>query len=313
MGKYLKRFILASLIYLGLAAIFGILTGMTDIGYFGNFAHTHFNLLGFMSMMVFGIGYFIIPRFNGRNLKFESWVPPHFWLGNFSLIGMVVFRGLYIQTGSDLSNVLFIISATIQVITIFMFIINIWLTLTPEKQKTAATVPAADSRPMPKASNKTKFVVSDETKIASLVDLVPSMKQYLIDSGLGALSLPGHLDKVRQMGITIGTAAANHGLDLDRLIIGIEQRLQESGYDTRVTADGYPESSANDEVEITPEIMIGEIIKNYPEARPVFESHFGNGCFDCPGQSFESVDMACRIHGIEPLFFIKELNAAIGR
>lgn len=310
MGKYLKRFILASLVYLGLAAIFGILTGMTDIGYFGNFAHTHFNLLGFMSMMVFGIGYFIIPRFNGRDLKFESWVPPHFWLGNLSLVGMVVFRGLYVQSGSDLANVLFIVSASIQVITIFMFIVNIWLTLTPEKQE---AVSAATSQQMPKAKKQTSFVVTDETEIASLVDLVPSMKQYLIDSGLGALSLPGHLDKVRQMGITIGTAAANHGLDLDRLIIGIEQRLQENGFDTRVTADNYPESSANGAAEITPDVLIGKIIETYPEARPVFEKHFGNGCFECPGQSFESVDMACRIHGIESDFFIKELNAVIRR
>ena len=80
MSLYMKRFVLASLFYLGLAAIFGILNGMTNIGYFGAFAHTHFNLLGFMSMIVFGIGYFILPRFNGSDLRFENWVPIHFWL-----------------------------------------------------------------------------------------------------------------------------------------------------------------------------------------------------------------------------------------
>ena len=98
MSRYMKRFVLASLVYLGVAAIFGILNGITDLGYFGTFAHTHFNLLGFMSMIVFGIGYFILPRFNGTELRFESWVPVHFWLANISLIGMVVFRGLSIDT-----------------------------------------------------------------------------------------------------------------------------------------------------------------------------------------------------------------------
>lgn len=310
MGKYLKRFILASLVYLGLAAIFGILIGTTDIGYFGNFAHTHFNLLGFMSMMIFGIGYFIIPRFNGRDLRFESWVAPHFWLGNISLVGMVIFRGLYIATGSSLTNVLFVVSASVQVITIFMFIINVWLTLSPKKQE--VSTPTARPVPVTKPQNRSKFVVTDQTKIGDLVDALPALQQYLINAGLGALSLPGHLDKVRQMGITIGTAAGNHGLDLDRLIVGIEEQLRKEGFDTRVSSSDYPASTVSDAAPITSDILIGNVIEKYPEARSVFERHFGNGCFDCPGQSFESIDMACRIHGIEPDSFIAELNAVVG-
>jgi len=107
MTVYMKRFIYAALAYLALAAVFGILNGATDIGYPGSFAHTHFNLLGFMSMMVFGIGYFILPRFNGTDLRFPGWVAVHFWLGNISLIGMVVFRGLTIETGNDIFHTLF--------------------------------------------------------------------------------------------------------------------------------------------------------------------------------------------------------------
>jgi|GEM_PF-5760347 len=135
----MKRFVFASLFYLALGTIFGILNGTVGLGYFGIFAHTHFNLLGFMAMIVFGIGYFILPRFNGTELRFNSWVAIHFWLANISLIGMVIFRGLAVDSGETSYNILFIIFASVQVISIFMFIINIWLTLTPQKQPVVQT------------------------------------------------------------------------------------------------------------------------------------------------------------------------------
>ena len=45
MTPYMKRFVYASLSYLGLAAVFGILDGTSNLGYFGSYAHTHFLLL----------------------------------------------------------------------------------------------------------------------------------------------------------------------------------------------------------------------------------------------------------------------------
>ena len=74
MSAYMKRFIYASLFYLAVATVFGALNGALSLGYWAQFGHTHFNLLGFMSMMVFGIGYFILPRFNGADLRWPSWV-----------------------------------------------------------------------------------------------------------------------------------------------------------------------------------------------------------------------------------------------
>ena len=131
MGSYPKAFILVSLVYLTLAAIFAILGETTDIGYIGHFSHTNFNLLGFISMMMFGIGYIVIPGLNRTVLRFPRWVPLHFWLGNVSLLGMVLFRSLAIERGSDFCQILFVIAASLQIVTILMFIFNIWFTLTP--------------------------------------------------------------------------------------------------------------------------------------------------------------------------------------
>ena len=64
MDKYTKGFVLASLVYFFLAAILGIWMGLAETGEWVRFGHVHFNLLGFMAMMIFGIGYFLLPRLN---------------------------------------------------------------------------------------------------------------------------------------------------------------------------------------------------------------------------------------------------------
>ncbi len=308
MSPYMKRFVYASLFYLGLAAIFGILDGTINLGYFGTFAHVHFSLLGFMAMIVFGIGYFILPRFNGTDLRYENWVPVHFWLANISLIGLVLFRGLAVETGNSTYHGLFIASAAIQVISIFMFIVNIWVSLTPAKKTQASSV----STPPSKAPTPGSFEVSDgkqvavnaNTEIAFLVDTLPSLKDVLINAGLAPLAMPGHIDRVRAGRVTLGTAARNHGLDMDSVVAALTAELKRNGFSVSQTG-WQPTGTA----ELTASTLIGEVIRNHPETREVFLKHFGSGCFDCPGQAYESIDMACRMHGVDTETFMKELAA----
>lgn len=305
MSPYMRRFIYASLAYLAAATIFGILNGATDIGYLGHFAHTHFNLLGFMAMMVFGIGYFILPRFNGADLRFPSWVAVHFWLGNASLVGLVAFRSLAVETGSGLYETLFIIAASAQSVSVFMFVINVWLSLSPKPQPVAAA-PSVSSRraDLPLAQQTParpapQVAITAETRVADLVDLLPAAKSILVSAGLSSLALPGHLDKVRAMGVTLGMACRNHGLDIEAIKGDLSRAMQRTG-----DAGSRPAT-------ITGDAMIGDVLAGYPKARPLFQQHFGSGCFDCPGQAFESVEMACRMHGVEPQKFLKELNQVL--
>ncbi|UCE25337.1 MAG: DUF1858 domain-containing protein [Candidatus Zixiibacteriota bacterium] len=310
MTPYMKKFVYASLFYLGLAAVFGILDGTLNLGYFGSYAHTHFSLLGFMAMIVFGIGYFILPRFNGTELRFEAWVPVHFWLANISLIGMVLFRGLAVETGAGAHQVLFIVCASLQVVSIFMFIVNIWVSLTP--RRVPAAVPASQESPTPAKPgrfdvppDKPSIVVNADTKVADLVDALPALKETLIESGLRPLAMPGHIDHIRARGVKLGTAAMNHGIDLDGLIFRLEKQLQHNGFAVeKVSTVSAPPGTAA----LSASTLIGEVIKDYPAARAVFQRHFGSGCFDCPGQAYESIDMACRMHGVDPEVFLEELS-----
>ena len=43
-------------------------------------AHAHLGVYGFMSMIMFGSFYFVIPRLTGREWPYRGWVEAHFWL-----------------------------------------------------------------------------------------------------------------------------------------------------------------------------------------------------------------------------------------
>lgn len=52
-------------------------------------AHAHLMLVGFVGMMIFGVGLHVLPRFTGRNLFSERLADVQFWLANLGLLAMV--------------------------------------------------------------------------------------------------------------------------------------------------------------------------------------------------------------------------------
>jgi hybrid cluster-associated redox disulfide protein len=311
----MKRFIYASVAYLAIGSFLAMFNSVASLAYVAKYAHTHFNLAGFMAMMVFGIGYFILPRFNGADIRFPSWIPVHFWLGNVSLVLMVATKGIAMQTQNRPTEIAFEFFATIQLISILMFVVNIWATLQqkpapalqpnpieqPQAKAEVIVVAPPTRTPLPQATSVPAVTVSQHSRVAELVDLVPSVKQILVSKGLSSLAMPGHVDKVRAMGVTLGMACRNHGLDLEGMIEAVSQELTNAG--VRIAGASAPQ--------INGDAMIGEVLQDYPEARDVFQRYFGSGCFDCPGQAFESVSMACKMHGVDEQQFLNELASAV--
>lgn len=312
MNQYMKAFVYAGLFYLGLATVFGILNGTIGLGYWGVFAHAHFSLLGFMSMMIYGIGYFILPRFSGSELRFPGWVPVHFWLGNLSLPGMVVSRAYEVEDGSGLAGLLFVIFASLQAVSIFMFIVNVWMSLSPATGSAAEPAVAGQSAaPSQTLPPKPSIEVTADTSIADLVDASPSIKEILVRAGFSPLAQPEHFERVRRMGITLGMGCGNHGIDVEGMISVLKEELRKTGAVSKSAAPSAGVGSGTEAAVVTSETLIGTVIKEYPASRPVFEKYFGSGCFDCPGQAYESVDMACRMHGVDPKGVLEEINQAL--
>lgn len=61
-------------------------------------------------------------------------------------------------------------------------------------------------------------------------------------------------------------------------------------------------------MEITKDMLIGELIRNKPESIDVL-LNFGLGCVGCPASQMESLEEAAMVHGLDLNQLLKALNA----
>lgn len=279
MDRYMKGFVFMSMVYLFLGSILGLVL-VWHPGSLGlRFAHVHFNLLGFMAMMIFGVGYFILPRFSGRTLMWPGLVAVHFWTANLSLWGMVVFYPWWMPG--------WIVSACVQALGGALFLVNVGMSLMAQKKELpAAEEPASD---VP--------TISADTKVAELLDRWPQVRDLLVQEGIKALSDPGHLDHVRKLGVTLGMMARRHKLNERALLEKIGGAVG-----AKVQSSQPPPGP------ITGESVIGDVIKKWPQTEEVFRRHYGEGCFSCPGQAFETIAQSALIHKADLEKILMELN-----
>ncbi len=130
MDRFVKNFIGASIVYLFISTLFGILMLVYPSLLYLKFVHSHLNMLGWVSMMIYGVGYHILPRFVGRRIKSVRLGEIQFYLANVGLIGMVVFYTLS-QYNPDIIiyRSITAISGIIEAISIGLFFYNMIVTL----------------------------------------------------------------------------------------------------------------------------------------------------------------------------------------
>ena len=87
-----KCFILASFFYLAAGPFMGFLMAYLRGKWVLRLmpAHTHFNIMGWISMMIFGFSYSFLPVLAGKELYSDTLPYVHFALGNVGLLGMGV-------------------------------------------------------------------------------------------------------------------------------------------------------------------------------------------------------------------------------
>lgn len=133
MDKYARAFVKASLIYLGIGVITGfIMIAYPDTRFTLTRVHTHINLLGFMAMMIYGVGYHILPRFMGRPVYSARLGYLQVWLSNITLIGLSISWILEATAGGIWFWMAFIFGVG-QGVSVFLFIINLWKSMLPVK------------------------------------------------------------------------------------------------------------------------------------------------------------------------------------
>jgi len=129
MDKFVKGFIVMSVVYLGIAAVMGIIMLSNQNVMALKFVHSHLNMLGWVSMMIYGVGYHILPRFMGRALYSNRIGEAQFYLANISLITMLLFYALNVYDPSDLYRTITVVSGAVQALAIFLFLYNMLMTL----------------------------------------------------------------------------------------------------------------------------------------------------------------------------------------
>jgi cbb3-type cytochrome oxidase subunit 1 len=129
MDRFVKGFIVMSVVYLGIAAILGIVMLGNQNAMAMKFVHSHLNMLGWVSMMIYGVGYHILPRFMGRPLYSNKIGEAQFYLANISLVAMLLFYTLNVYSPGDLYRTLTVASGAVQALAIFLFFYNMLMTL----------------------------------------------------------------------------------------------------------------------------------------------------------------------------------------
>ncbi len=132
MDPVAKNFIRMSVIYFAIASVIGVHFMFSKVNHHQLFqAHVHLMLLGWLSMMIYGVGYHILPRFNGNPVAFPKMAIVHFWIANIALVGFVSTWGIGRYGYTNVPEKVF---AVMNAIGIFMFVTNILVSIRKPKE-----------------------------------------------------------------------------------------------------------------------------------------------------------------------------------
>jgi len=311
MDRYTKGFVVAALVYFFLAAVLGIWMGGTDAAGWVRFAHVHFNLLGFMSMMIYGVGYFILPRFNGRTLRWPSWVPIHFFLANIGLIGMVA-------TAPERPSNGFILFSALSVISAGMFAVNLGATMLMEPKPEADEEEAPSSEKTGSTASSAAAKIDPDMRVGEILTRWPQTVDVFVGHGFASLASPEHREQVKQVPITLRMACQRHNVDLDYMVSELNEAISPAPAKVAATTTKTAPAKAAKKGKLSrgetigADHILGEILGAYPETEKVFRKYYGDGCFSCPGQATESVKQSAMMHNVSEKQLLSELNHAAG-
>ena len=107
-------------------------------------AHVHMNLLGFVAMIIFGVGYQILPRMMGYGLFSPRLAVAHWWLANAGLALMVA--GFFVRPSDPASgSALLILGGVLQTVGAYFFAFNQLRSMKPPR---GVRAPGPVARPL---------------------------------------------------------------------------------------------------------------------------------------------------------------------
>lgn len=128
MDTFVRRFIKSSLAWFAAGVILGVAMAVKPELVIYKPAHLHMNFLGFVTMMIFGVGYHILPRVAGSPLKWRWLASLHWWMANAGLALMVA--GFFLRPWfNSRGQMVLAIGAVLSATGALSFVVNIWSSL----------------------------------------------------------------------------------------------------------------------------------------------------------------------------------------
>lgn len=127
MDWFVKAFIRASLVWFTLGIALGLAMAAHPQWVVYRPAHAHMNVVGFITMMIFGVGYQLLPRLFGYKLHSPALAVAHWWLANVGLAAMVVGFMLAPHVGTRSAPVT-TVGGVVFTLGAFAFVANLWKT-----------------------------------------------------------------------------------------------------------------------------------------------------------------------------------------
>lgn len=132
MDLFVLCFIKSALFHLAVGLLLGISMAVFPNGgltvHLLRPAHAHIMLIGWLSMIVFGVAYHVLPRFSGRPLRSTGAAWAHFVLSHAGLWGMAA--GFVLSRREvGFGPLLLGVGAALESAGCLIFIANLWLTL----------------------------------------------------------------------------------------------------------------------------------------------------------------------------------------
>lgn len=148
MDWFAKVFIRASLLWFIAGITLGLAMAMRPAWVMYRPAHAHMNLVGFVVMMIFGVGYQMLPRFFGHPIHSRSLAVAHIWLANLGLALLVTGFILSPHIGADAVPVT-ASGGGLWALGAYGFVYNMWRTFDAAERRRRLNAQAAASRNLP--------------------------------------------------------------------------------------------------------------------------------------------------------------------
>jgi cbb3-type cytochrome oxidase subunit 1 len=146
-------FVKASLTWLALGVTLGVAMAVHPTWTVYHPAHEHMNLLGFVTMMIYGVAYHVIPRFTGNPLRRRWLAVLHWWIANAGLASMVTGFALRVTEGIPVaaSGAVLGVGGVLSALGAYAFALNVWQTIDGRRgsqHRAAQAVVAAPTEPI---------------------------------------------------------------------------------------------------------------------------------------------------------------------